>query len=349
MVPDSRPEPDVPPAPAAAAPVERGAFRVWKTMKQGALLGGRYLVQGFIGQGAMARVYLAEDVETEQPVAVKILEAGPNQSPEMRARFLQEAKLAMAVDHPNVVRIHAFGDSAEGLSYIVMEPLLGESLRAYLRDRGSMPVALAIDLLRQAAAGLAAAHRVGVFHRDVKPDNLFLVGPPGEPHGLKVLDFGLAQLGWRPPSRPDIAVGTIEYMAPEQIVGESADARTDVYGLGCVMFRTLTNQLPFDARDDHELLAHHLVSPAPPPSWLHESLDPRLEAIILTALRKRPENRYASMVDLIADLDRILGVRAGRKTGLGLRHAPDVYAPTSEKARAVAQALYAKLGRVFEG
>lgn len=325
-----------------SGPVE--FFEPKPTSEMGMVINDRYRIEGFIGAGSMGRVYLVEDLQGGQYAALKVLSAGPNQAPDLRERFLREAKAAMSIEHPNVVKILAVGEREDGAPYIVMEALVGESLRSYLRRDGAMPTDLALTVMRQAAAGLAAAHKVGVFHRDVKPDNLFLLGPPGEPFGLKILDFGLAKIGWRPPSRPGLAIGTIEYMAPEQIVGEAADARTDVYGLGVVMFRVFTSHLPFEVRADADLLAHQLISPAPPPTWLSETLDPRIEAIILTAMRKRPENRYGGMMELMADIDRVIGVRAGKRTGHPMRRKPDVYEPSTPFGYTVAKALYAQLG-----
>ena len=178
----------------------------------------------------------------------------------------------------------------------------------YLKREHAMPTDVALAMIRHAAHGLIAAHRAGIVHRDVKPGNLFLIGPIGNPYGLKLIDFGMAKgEASRRISAHDLVLGTIEYMAPEQIVSDPTDVRTDVYGLGVVMFRVFTGHLPFDVDTDIEMLAHQMFSPAPPASWLHEQIDPRIELVILRAMRKKPENRYPTMDALVADIDRILG------------------------------------------
>ena len=154
--------------------------------------------------------------------------------------------------------------------------------------------------MRHAAAGLLAAHRAGIVHRDVKPDNLFLLGPLGEPYALKVIDFGMAQSASGSTQSKGLLLGTVQYMAPEQIVADPVDARTDVYGLGVVMFRMFTGHLPYETDFHTDVLAHQLFSPTPPPSWLSDTIDPRIETVIVTAMRKHPENRYDFMQGLLA-------------------------------------------------
>jgi len=212
-----------------------------------------------------------------------------------------------------------------------------------------VPLDLALVLARQIAAGLAAAHGAGVVHRDVKPDNLFLIGPAGEPQGLKLIDFGYAkQLDKGPTSTANVVIGTAQYMAPEQVLCDPIDPRTDIYGLGVVMFRMLTGHLPFDADPGADLLSHQLFSPAPPPSWLEEDLDPRVEAIVLRAMRKHPDNRYPSMDALLSDLDRVLETRPGTEgesiPRVPLGKFPDVYKPKNTMGREVARLLASRFG-----
>src|SRR5450432_3982663 len=171
-----------------------GAFGARESTRSGAVLAGRYQVRGFLTRGATARVYLAEDLATHAPVVVKMLSPETAASAEFRGRLLREAEAAKAIVHPNVVTVVDSGQTDEGAPFLVMEALLGESLGEYLRRQGSIPFDSALILLKQAATGLAAAHRAGVIHRDVKPDNFLLLGPRGEPYGLKVIDFGLAKL-----------------------------------------------------------------------------------------------------------------------------------------------------------
>src|SRR5882762_4672638 len=293
-----------------AESLSAGAIHHKMTGMAGAVIGARFQIKGFVNKGATARVYLAEDMKKHESVIVKLFSPGNTDTEQSHARFQREAELLMELDHPNIIKVVSFGEM-QGRPYVVTEPLRGESLHDYLKREHSMPTDLALAMMRHAGQGLVAAHRAGIVHRDVKPGNLFLLGPIGNPYGLKVIDFGMAK-GERSGriSSHDLVLGTIEYMAPEQIVTDPSDARTDVYGLGVVMFRVFTGHLPFDVETDVELLAHQMYSPAPPPSWLQEDIDPRIERVILRAMRKHPDNRYPSMEALVADLERILGFSA---------------------------------------
>ncbi len=323
-----------------------GSFGARESTRSGAVLAGRYQVRGFLTRGATARVYLAEDLATRSPVVVKMLAAETAASAEFRGRLVREAEAAKAIVHPNVVTVIDAGQTDEGAPFLVMEALLGESLGEYLRREGSIPFDTALILLKQAAAGLAAAHRAGVVHRDVKPDNFLLLGAPGEPYGLKVIDFGLAKL-WNGDSSTSGAhniLGTAEYMAPEQILVETVDPRSDVYSLGVVMFRMFTGHLPFESVGQADLLRHQLFSTVPPPSWLNEKLDLRVDHVVRTATRKHRENRYSTMDALIADLDILLGLDSRELLTVPLAVIPDAYAPTSERGREAAQLLATKFG-----
>jgi serine/threonine-protein kinase len=220
------------------------------------VLGGRYLIRGFIGKGATARVYLAEDLDAGRPVAVKVLDDTFARVRGSRDRFLREASAAAKIGHPNVVDIFDTGQRADGAPYLVMEFIFGESLGDRLRREHTLSRHVVIDVMLKAARGLEAAHQAGIVHRDVKPDNIFLVGEPGSLHAVKVLDFGMARIKELPSLTAfGTAVGTMEYMAPEQVVTELTDDRTDVYGLGVALYRAITGRLPFSANEDARLLA----------------------------------------------------------------------------------------------
>jgi serine/threonine protein kinase len=237
------------------------------------------------------------------------------------------------------------GETEEGVPFMAMEALLGESFGEYLRREESIPFDTALILLRQAAAGLAAAHRAGIVHRDVKPDNFLLLGPPGEPYGLKVIDFGLAKL-WNVHEEhgADSILGTAEYMSPEQILVEEVDARSDIYSLGVVMFRVFSGHLPFESVGQADLLRHQLFSSVPPPSWLNEGLDPRIDQVVEIATRKHRENRYATMDELIADLEVLIGIELRALAPRPLVVEPDAYLPSSETGREAAALLASKFG-----
>ncbi len=284
-------------------------FALRSTPRVGLLLGGRYRIIGVLGAGSTAEVYLADDTATLEQVVIKWLTVRAARDPQLRERFLLGGRVAMAIEHPAIAKVHAVEELEGRPPYQVMEALAGESLAEYLEREGCMPEPLVLSLARDAAAGLLAAHHAGIIHRDVKPANIFLVGPKATPTGLKLIDFGLAKdvnRNLAGPTSTNIVMGTGQYMAPEQVLADPIDGRTDIYGLGVVLFRMLTGQLPFDLDIGIDLLSHQLFSPAPPPSWLVENIDPRVERIVLRCMRKHPENRYASMADLLRDLEAVL-------------------------------------------
>lgn len=334
--PPAAPRPSTPPGRTKPAP----GGEVPASIAPRRIVGGRYELERAIDAGGTAVIHLARDLATGDELAVKLLKDHAATDPILRACFLAGARAAMNISHPNVVRVLAVGEPRDEHPFAVMELLRGEALdQTVARDR-KLPPETVVRLARDAAHGLTAAHAAGVVHLDVKPENLFLVRDRrGE--NLKILDFDLAWVpGVEDPSERHgrlILRGTAKYMAPEQIVGDPVDARTDVYALGVVLFRLLTGQLPFDLELGTTLLRHQLSSPVPPPSWLVDGLDPRLDAVVVRATKKAPENRYPSMAALLADLDAIsldlaLPVRA--ETVLA-----DRYAPRSDRAREAARAL----------
>jgi serine/threonine protein kinase len=327
-----------------AANIDIKRLRSKPTELAGEVIAGRYQVRGLLGKGAMAQVFLALDKQTGDPVALKLLDARLAKHPAVKARFLVEAKAAAQVAHPSIVRILDVGLRDDGAPWIVSEFLFGESLGEWLRRERVMSPPSAVPLLRAIALALGAAHRVGVVHRDIKPDNVQLIGERNAAHEVKLVDFGFARLVTeKGMTQAGVAVGTIEYMAPEQVVSDEPDARTDVYAFGMLMFRLLAGRLPFQGKTEAETLAQQLITPAPAPALGHAGFAPGLEAMILHALHKRPDNRYPSMEAFVEDLDR---VTAGRPPRLALQppSAPDVYSPVTPFALTAAKFLYKKLG-----
>lgn len=323
----------------------------------GTVVADRYRVRGLIGAGAMAQVFLAEDTaKNGAPVALKLLEPRLRREPKIKARFLIEAKAAATVVHPNLVEVLDIG-LHEGSPYLVMEFLFGESLRALLLREKRLSPEVGVPLLLQAAAGLGAAHRAGIVHRDVKPANIFLLGEKGAPWAAKVVDFGFAKLYEHSGlTQAGVTVGTLEYMAPEQTVSDPPDARTDVYGFGMLMYRVFSGKLPFNlgrasspspASDEARVLASQLITPPPPPDLGPGAVAKALEAIIMKCLRKRPENRYASMEALSDDLGRI--GRAGPLAASAPIAEPDVYVAQTPYGQHAARFLYKQLGREYGG
>jgi eukaryotic-like serine/threonine-protein kinase len=314
------------------------------TPDTGTVYGKRYIVRGLLGEGAMARVYLAEDALTHKLAAIKVLESPDARVPDVRERFFREVRTTDGLEHPNIVRLLDAGQRRDGAPYLVMEYLFGESLGSWLRREPRLDIQKALWIARDTAAALAAAHAAGTIHRDVKPDNILMVGERGNPYALKIVDFGLARLqGQSGLTGMGVTVGTLEYMAPEQTVKDATGPRTDIYGLGVVLYRMLTGRLPFGGSDT-EVLAHQLISPPVPPSSIDPEIDPRIEAVILTAMRKLPRNRYPSMEDLLEDLQRLRKERDGEPASATLLET-DVYVPQSAYAKTVAAALYKKLNK----
>lgn len=305
----------------------------------------RYQLTAVIGRGSMGVVYEAEDRLLGREVALKVLHTNGRLDAELRQKFELSAEAVIGLEHQHVVRYLDVGQLEDGTPFLVMERLHGETLAEYLDRQRDMPQELAVRLFRQIAEGLEAAHAGGIIHLDIKPDNLYLVGPPGEPELAKLLDFGLARTAAEASiseSGSDLVMGTREYMAPEQVLGEETDARTDVYGLGMTLFRALSGELPFEAPRHSGVLAHQVHSLPPPVSWLVDDAWHGLDEVVETATRKAPDNRYSSMAELSAALQRVAyGLPVERRP---LRVEPDRYEPTSELGERASRLFASLLG-----
>jgi eukaryotic-like serine/threonine-protein kinase len=320
------------------SPIDLGQMVVHPTHRKGEVLARRYRIEGLLGSGGTSDVYLVFDPSTETWVVAKQLNPGASQHPELRARFLAEGRGLLELDERGIVRILDCVEAEGERPFLVMELLIGEPLSALLKRQLELPPLTALLIARAAAQGLLAAHDAGIVHRDIKPDNIYLLGPPGEPFGAKIIDFGMAKLPDRNgTSGVHTVLGTVEYMAPEQVMADPVDARTDIYGFGIVLFRLFTGQLPFEADGGIDLLSHQLFSPIPPPSWICETIDPDIETVIVRATRKHPDNRYLSVSELLADLDAI--GTSSPPAWRPLLVDPDVYQPQNEKGREVAVLL----------
>lgn len=258
----------------------------------------------------MGRVYLAVHPGIGRQAAVKVLAATDASDPEVVSRFITEARAASAIRHPNIVDIYDSGVLAKGTPYIVMEYLEGETLREVLL-RGALPIADVFDWGCQIAEALSAAHARDVVHRDLKPDNLFLIPDPRRlgKRQVKVLDFGIAKLqhgalGQVHKTRTGALLGTPLYMSPEQCVGgKNVDQRTDIYSLGVILYEMATGRRPFDSEGVYELIHMHVNQAPTPPAQQRPDLPPELETIILRALAKDPAERQPSMAVLLSELE----------------------------------------------
>lgn len=268
------------------------------------LLDDRYWLEATIGHGGMGVVYRAVDRTMARPVAVKVVRTsdGTPMDEEMVGRFLREAKNTARLHHENIVEVFDMGRTGESDLYLVMELLEGESLSVRLRRGDRLDRTAAVHIARQICAALHVAHAAGIVHRDLKPANVMLVRRGEDAHFVKVLDFGVAK-SYAPDqttklTRSGMLVGTIEYMAPEQILGRRVDARTDIYSLGIVLYKMLTGKAPFRDGGVPSLIHAHLHVTPKPPSSLDPSIPPVLDAVTMRCIQKRPQDRFATMGDL---------------------------------------------------
>jgi tRNA A-37 threonylcarbamoyl transferase component Bud32 len=260
-----------------------------------------------LGRGGMGTVLLAEHVLIPKRVAVKVLHRHLAEEPELVSRFLAEARAMSLVQHENVVTVYDL-DTREGRPYFVMEYLEGQSLAAFAR--APLEPRVVVELLAQVCDALGAAHAHGIIHRDLKPANVFLVQGPNGRHRVKLLDFGIAKrlvrMEGETPTRTGVLMGTPEFMAPEQCGGKAVDARTDLYAVGVLGYLLLTGGAPFTGDNAAEILVAHLQQAPRPPHEVRPGIPPALSAVLLRALAKRPEARYATAAEMRAALEAAL-------------------------------------------
>jgi streptogramin lyase len=259
-------------------------------LRDGEVFGG-YRIQAVAGRGGMGIVYRANELALDRPVALKLIAPGLADDAAFRQRFVRECKLAAALDHPNILPVYHAGDH-DGVLYLVSRFVEGDDLLTVIRREHLLPPRRAARIVAQVGAALDAAHARGLVHRDVKPANILLTG---DDHAY-LADFGLTKRlqSVAPGTRPGAWVGTLDYVAPEQIRGEGVDARVDVYALGCVLFYVLTGRVPFDREGDEAKLWAHLHEPPPAPSELVPGVPDEFDAIVSRAMAKSPDDRYAS-------------------------------------------------------
>jgi serine/threonine-protein kinase len=292
-------------------------------VRTGAKIAG-YILQEQIGQGGMAVVYRARDERLDRSVALKLLAPGIAADAAFRQRFIRESRAAAAVDHPNIIPVYDAGDSGQAL-FIAMRYVQGGDVRSLLSQHGPLPPARAWSIISQVAAALDAAHSHGLVHRDVKPANMLLDQATGgagghqdQPEHIYLSDFGI--------SKQDVSsqltstgqfVGTLDYIAPEQIEGQAVDGLTDLYSLACAAFELLSGTPPYQRDQAVGLIAAHLSETPPSLSARRPGLPPAVDRVLAKAMAKVPAERYANCAQFAADLGRALGLLAGDVLALG--------------------------------
>jgi serine/threonine protein kinase len=286
--------------------LQSSALRV--TLTPGTKLGD-YEVKGLLGSGGMGEVYRARDTRLGRDVAIKVLPGYLSQDPDRLRRFEQEARAAAALNHPNILAVFQMG-TYEGAPYLVSELLEGFTLREHL-VRDPMPLRKTIDVGVQVARGLAAAHEKGIVHRDLKPENLFVT----KDGRIKILDFGLAKLTQRGTTsdhsaptatggtEPGVVMGTVGYMSPEQVRGNTSDYRADIFAFGAILYEALTGKRAFQKPTSAETMSAILNNDPPGISQIMPNLPPALHRVVHRCLEKNPEQRFQSASDLAFALE----------------------------------------------
>jgi serine/threonine-protein kinase len=283
----------------------------------GTVVGGRYYVRRLCGEGGMGRVYEAEHIDIGKRVALKILHPAYSQTPDLVERLRREARAASKIAHPNVVDVTDSGTTPEGAFFFVMEYLEGIELGELIYREKRLSVRRTLMIGSQICRALQAAHEVNVIHRDLKPENVLILRRDGQADFVKVLDFGIAKSGndadadvgadgkMRRLTHPGMTMGTPEYMAPEQAAGRAADPRSDVYAAGGLLYEMLSGNTPFEGENFMEILHKKATTMPAPLSGVRNDVPPQLEAIIMRAMARDPDERPRSMEELDRELQNL--------------------------------------------
>ncbi len=277
----------------------------------GRTIAGHYKLVKKIGQGGMAIVYKAEHVRISRPSAIKVLNPDLAGTSELVQRFEREAEMASRINHPNAVGIYDVGEEDDGLVYITMEFVDGEPLSKIIRREGPLALDRVVNIVRQVADALDAAHKLHIVHRDMKPDNIMVCHREDKPDWVKVVDFGIAKqarhgIGYKALTQRGVILGTPEYMSPEQLLRKPLDPRSDIYSLGLVVFKSLTGKPAFEGLTPQARMIKKLSEPPRPLSEAYPDLkvSPQVEEVLRRALDPEQELRYQSVLEFAADLER---------------------------------------------
>ncbi|MFE7798559.1 Stk1 family PASTA domain-containing Ser/Thr kinase [Nocardia sp. NPDC057440] len=272
-------------------------------------LSSRYELGEIIGFGGMSEVHKARDLRLSRDVAIKVLRADLARDPTFYLRFKREAQNAAALNHPAIVAVYDTGEAeVDGgpLPYIVMEYVDGDTLRDIVRGKGPIPPRRAMEVVADVCAALDFSHKAGIVHRDMKPANIMI----NRAGAVKVMDFGIARAiadAANPMTQTAAVIGTAQYLSPEQARGETVDARSDVYSVGCVLFEILTGEPPFTGDSPVAVAYQHVREDPRLPSHVHSGVPRELDSVVLKAMSKNPANRYQTAAEMRGDLIRVLG------------------------------------------
>jgi hypothetical protein len=286
----------------------------------GKVIDGRYEIQARIGEGGMGVVYKARQTPLDRVIALKMLNSQMANDPNWVQRFYNEAKACSRLQHPNTIRMFDFGQTPDGRLFMTMEFLDGVSLREAL-SRGPLAPHRVVKVLIQCCASLAEAHSIGIIHRDIKPDNVFLLNMAGSPDFVKLLDFSVAKLleGDRLKTQAGVVFGTPQYMSPEQGRGMPLDARSDLYALGILAFEMLTGNVPFHDENPMTVIQMHLQATVPP---LPQSIPYSVQQIVRRALEKEPNRRYQSAGEMMQHCQQVFSEVSGGGASIGAAGVP---------------------------
>jgi serine/threonine protein kinase len=297
-------------------PRDRSTLRTLSEIGAGVVIRDKYEIIRKIGSGGMATVYEARHLAFHETRALKVVSSRLLEEEGFLRRFRTEAVVTRKLQHPNAVRVDDFDTTEDGRPYIVMEYVEGKDLRKVIEEKGALPIPRAIEIARQVASALSAAHALGITHRDIKPDNILIVAQPDGSDLVKVLDFGIAKIreGMNDggtaytATKTGVVVGTPQYMSPEQAMGktgEAIDGRSDIYSLGCVMYEMVTGKLPFNSETPVGLLIAHIQQMPIPPHDARPDLNipEGLSYALMKSLQKKREDRFQSAEEFVEALD----------------------------------------------
>ncbi|MFZ0959776.1 MAG: protein kinase [Terriglobia bacterium] len=298
----------------ALCPKDGAPLRETTLWQIGTVVRGKYHILARLGEGGMAVVYKAQHVLLDELRALKVIRPDLARDNEFMGRFRNEAIMARKLNHPNAVRVDDLDIAEDGLPFIAMELVVGDTLKTLVQRAGALPVSLVLNVSAQVCEALDAAHKLGLIHRDIKPDNIVLIAQDNGFPVAKILDFGISRLreetaGMKGLTQTGMVIGTPEYMSPEQVLGKQRveiDGRSDLYSLGIVMYRMLTGELPFQAETTVEMIMEQLNTPPIPPHKLKPELaiPEAVSAIVMRALEKDREKRYSTGASMAAAIKR---------------------------------------------